>query len=491
MIATQHASHTYTHTPADTHAADGRQHDIEAGLDGVMQRLMMVNYKIKAAVRLRIETSDGESVEIRGRLGQLPASILVDFVYAAGVNRYTIVLHDDYHAFSRYEASPVQVFMAVKEALSKVGTYAADAYFGQQTMSQLQEFFTTEELSFVGILAIGDPTVGNTSSNLARRLFRVLKREQIELEKWKAFYSTILTPKFPTIANQVEAVNLVMKLCMEDMTPTAAQTAYGSQDIKGKDSSARHRRVKELEEYKSCDSMPQLKLDESPLSKFDSGGPSIQYRVESMTPGHKNSKFNSSSKFNIRRGSVRSTRLTLIKKEEELEQALEDSMESDDNESEIEELVNDLKWHYSEAMEDLLKSKEYLTHHYGHQQSSTIKFLARRLDPALLDCLSIALINENFSFVNKQVFQGLIKECSLAREQLEDHTDFDTLKLYALSSIRVIGQQGLISASSCNSFEKKANSEIELLLDYCQLLVAFCQDHNLHLFIQTASVLLE
>lgn len=459
-------------------------------LSKVIDHMMLIHYKLKVAIKLQISTVSPEN-----QLGGLPAAfrnlppiIQTNLTFGKASSSLKVIIHDDYYSIDQTHDSDSQTFAVARQLLKTIGTLAVKSQYSCEDFDQLQQIFTIEELSFAGILAIGDPTIGNSSTSLVRRLFRVLKREQNDLDKWKAFCGLDLTSQVTVAPRAIEVGNPLAKFFNDDMTPTAAQTAEGSNKNNDKNGSGRHRLLRELQEYKSCDSMPALKLEDMPLGNFENG-PSIKSRVESMMPVLKEFKSLSPSKFGTRRGSVRTAKIYLMKKEEELENALEDSMESDDNESEMEELVSDLKWHYTEALEDLLRSKEYLAHDYGHQQKVSIENLHGKLDSKLLDYLSLVLLKREFNFVDQEDFKSLIKQGGNQRDQPK-LSDYNCLKLYAESSIRMIAQLDYLHSSSTADFKQRVSLDTNLLLDYCQLFVVYCQEKNLSLFLQATSVLL-
>lgn len=369
--------------------------------------------------------------------------------------------------------------LAIKQSLLELGMAYCSSFY-DSPRDTLLSIFHESEISFAGIQALFRPTTDGVSG--IKRLFKDLKNSSSKLQHWKMFLSKNEDLVGEKTTNQIKDHHNkagCLKPLEEDRLELMATTDGTLKEIEleipmSPDGFYSKTRL----DYNPCESMPILK--EETQSSCETSR-SIASRGGSLHP-ERLQKVSAFAGTNIeQRKSANNHKKVLKASERELEAALEDEFDSDEDESEIIQALDYIHFFFVKVLEEILHSELYLSSRFEENLSVKLQKNLEAKNQQLLNFISLRLMGASYESIVNEDFLLLATELPESPEP----SDEDPTISYLNGVLAACKDLSLLSHTAAASVWEQVVKDCTAKSVFTSSLADFCEFRLLNEFLQS------
>lgn len=373
------------------------------------------------------------------------------------------------HFFEEIVKSPSDFYSICKERLSELGKELTVTFYNVKREA-LSLIFHDSEISFAGFQALESPLRGEKLD--IKGLFKTLKKHSSALASWK----TLLGNTDADCANPVAEETFIHQSEVVYLKPTEEDkleqmpTADGTLQESDSDFllSPQFTQSKNWLAYIPCDSMPILKEDnqsscETSRSVASRGGSLYPERVAKVSTFANNTLDLKKSKLDHKQ--------LLKTTERELEAALEDSLDSEGDESELNEALEYIHWFLNKILEEVIQCEKFLAFDFGEETSFKLKLHLEAKHQKLVNFLCLRLMGTSYDDLLDQEFGALVEELTETPKSSEE----DPSLSYLTGVLAACHSLHLLSPAAADSVCEQVTNNGATRLAFASRLADFCE----------------
>lgn len=396
-----------------------------------------------------------------------------------GLAKVNISLRNSF--YEEFADKPTDSWVKAKQALGEFGINIAASMY-KVDREELLSVFHESELSFAGLLALENPS--KVGSGGIKVIFRSLKKYFVRLRTWKTLMCSEPQLEIRRRTDSLNSISNNQSLCMdfEEERDDYMATADNTLRVGDKESPTSQQLMdsKDWLAYIPCDSMPILmeenqsscETSRSIASNCGSFYPERTTKISSFALQTKPSKM-----------SKHATKQLLKTTEQELEAALEDTIDSDDEQAELQDALEYIQWFFSKILEELRNSDDFKKQSHGFTVLRKLEEWLKQSNQKLLDILSLRLMGQDYSLIlSQKPLKGIDEPPEVIKLSAED-----LLSRYVSAVLTASTCLGFLSPASAFSINMRVAGDYSAKVSFASTLADFCEQRQLHVFLEKLS----